>query len=221
MKKSLILPLMLTALTLSSCGPTETEIATMTATMWTATPTNTATPTPTNTPTSTLTLTPTLTQTPTLGATVTPAETSTPEAPTALGLMNTYCRWGPGKVYRSSGILLYKDELGLIEGKRVTADGTWYLVRITDAKWNCWVHGSTFELQGDKSAVGLSHVIVPESSKVPAVSGVKANRSKNSVTISWSAAPSAPELEYLIEVIICTKDDYLLEVAYSTASTSF
>jgi len=117
--------------------------------------------------------------------------------------------------------LLHKDELALIEGKRVTADGTWYLVRITDAKWSCWVHGSTFELHGDKNAVGLSHVVVPESSKVPAASGVKANRSKNSVTISWSAAPSAPELEYLIEVIICTKDDYLLEVAYSTMSTSF
>lgn len=221
MKKLILLPLMLTTLILANCAPTEAEIATMTATMWTATPTDTATPTPTNTPTPTATLTPTSILTPTPEATATPTETSTPEAPTALALMNAYCRWGPGEAYRSSGILFRKDMTALIEGKRITGDGTWYLVRMEDAKWSCWVYSTTFEMQGEKSDVRLARVIVPENSSVPSAVGVSASRSGDKVTISWAAAPSAPELEYLIEAIICTSNGYLLEVAYSTTGTSF
>ncbi len=221
MKKYVILPLILTALILTNCAPTEAEIATMTATMWTATPTNTATPTPTNTPTPTLTLTPTPTLNPTPEATATPTETSTPEAPMALALMNAFCRWGPGEAYRSTGLLFRKDMIALIEGKRITGDGTWYLIRMEDAKWSCWVHSTTFELQGEKSAVRLAQVIVPVNSSVPSAGGVSASRSGDKVTISWAAAPSAPELEYLIEAIVCTSNGYLLEVAYSTMGTSF
>jgi hypothetical protein len=117
--------------------------------------------------------------------------------------------------------LFYKDMTALIKGKRDTGDGTWYLVRMEDAKWSCWVHSTTFEMQGDKNTVHLRQVIVPENSSVPSVAGVKASRSGDKVTISWSAAPSAPELEYLIEAIVCTSNGYLLEVAYSTTKTSF
>ena len=221
MKKKYILPLMLTALILTNCAPTEAEIATMTATMWTATPTKTATPTPTNTPTPTQTLTPTLTLTPTPEATATPTETPTPEAPTALGLMTAYCRWGPGKAYRSSGLAIHPEEIALIEGKRITGDGTWYLIRLDDAKYACWVHSTTIEIQGDSGAIRLKHVNIYESGSVPSAGGVSASRSGDKVTISWAAAPSAPELEYLIEAIICTSNGYLLEVAYSTTAKSY
>jgi len=221
MKKYLILLLILAALILTNCAPTEAEIATMTATMWTPTPTETATPTPTNTPIPTMALTPTLTSTSTPESTATPAETPTPEAVTALALMNANCRWGPGEAYRASGILFYKDTMALIKGKRDTGDGTWYLVRMEDAKWSCWVHSTTFELQGDKNAVHLAQVNVPVNSSVPSAAGVKASRNGDKVTISWAAAPSAPELEYLIEAIVCTSNGYLLEVAYSTTKTSF
>jgi hypothetical protein len=64
-------------------------------------------------------------------------------------------------------------------------------------------------------------VIVPENSSVPSPSGVSASRSGDKVTISWAAAPSAPELEYLIEAIVCTSGGYLLEVSYNTTGTSF
>lgn len=219
MKK--VYPLLLLIILLAACGPSEAEIAIMTATMWTPTYTATLTPTSTSTPTPTSTLTPTPTDTPTPQATATPTQTSTPEAPTALGLMNAFCRWGPGEAYRSSGLLLHKDETAMIEGKRITGDGTWYLVRLDEAKWSCWVHSTTMEIQGDAASIGLSRVIIPENSSVPSPSSVSASRSGDKVNLSWSAAPSAPELEYLFEGIICTSGGYLLEVAYNTTKTSF
>ncbi|MDO9546395.1 MAG: hypothetical protein Q7J07_06565 [Pelolinea sp.] len=139
----------------------------------------------------------------------------------ALALMNAFCRWGPGEAYRSTGLLFRKDMTALIEGKRITGDGMWYLVRMEEAKWSCWVHSTTFELQGDKNMVRLAQVIVPVNSSVPSAAGVSASRSGDKVTISWAAAPSAPELEYLIEAIICTSGGYLLEVAYSSTGSSF
>jgi hypothetical protein len=221
MKKKIFLALLLATLLLAGCGPSEAEIAAMTATMWTPTPTSTSTPTPTLTFTPTPTLTSTPTETPTPEATATPTATLTPEAPTALGLMNAFCRWGPGEAYRSSGLLLHKDETAMIEGKRITGDGTWYLVRLADADWSCWVHSTTMEIQGNSGDIGLSRVMIYENSSVPSPSGVSASRSGDKVKISWSAAPSAPELEYLIEAIVCTSGGYLLEVSYNTTGTSF
>ena len=221
MKKRIILPLMLAILIPISCAPSEAEIATQTATMWTKTPTNTATPTPTKTPTPTVTLTPTKTQSATPEVTSTSTLIPTPEAPTALALKNAFCRWGPGEAYRSSGLLFRKDMAALIEGKRITGNGTWYLIRMEDAKWSCWVYSTTFELQGEKSEVRLARVYVPENKNVPTIGGVSASRSGDNVTITWAAAPSAPELEYLIEAIVCTSNGYLLEVAYNTTGTSF
>ena len=109
----------------------------------------------------------------------------------------------------------------VIEGKRETGDGKWYLIRMPEAKWSCWSHSSVMDVSGDASAIRLVRVYVPENSSVPSASGVSASRNGNKVTISWSPAPSAPELEYLIEAIVCTKGGYLLEVAYSTTSNSF
>ena len=220
MKK--VFPLIfIAALLLAGCGPSEAEIATMTATMWTPTPTSTLTLTPTLTFTPTPTLTPTPTETPTPEATTMPTATLTPESPTALGLMNAFCRWGPGKAYRSTGLLLHDGETAMIEGKRITGDGTWYLVQLDDADWSCWVHSTTMEIQGDPADIGLSRVRIYENTKVPSPSGVSASRSGDKVKISWSAVPSAPELEYLVEAIVCTSGGYLLEVSYSTTDTSF
>lgn len=59
--------LILFCLLVSACGPSAEQVATMTASAWTVTPspTATSTSTPTRTPTSTPTLTPTITLTPT------------------------------------------------------------------------------------------------------------------------------------------------------------
>jgi hypothetical protein len=158
--------------------------------------------------------------TPTETPTPTPSETATPEVPTALAQMNAFCRWGPGEAYRGTGLLFRKDDNALIEGKRVTGDGTWYLIRMVDAKWSCWVHSTTMEIHGDAGAIRLKPVSIPVYSSVPSPSGVSASRSGDSVTVKWNAAPSAPELEYLVEAIKCSKNGYLIEVALSTTSTS-
>ncbi|MFQ5944364.1 MAG: hypothetical protein ACE5JF_12510, partial [Anaerolineales bacterium] len=50
--------------------------------------------------------------------------------------------------------------------------------------------------------------------------GVSANRSGSSVTISWSPAAPAVELGYLIEARICT-GGYQFDVAYTTTNTSY
>ena len=60
----------------------------------------------------------------------------------------------------------------------------------------------------------MKPVNIPVNSSVPSPSGVSASRSGEKVTISWFAAPSAPELEYLFEGVLCTSGGYLLEVAY-------
>ncbi|MBV6395448.1 MAG: hypothetical protein HFACDABA_01024 [Anaerolineales bacterium] len=66
-KKPTNIILIVVALFLSACGPSPEQIATMTASAWTATPSATATftPSPTNTATPSPTLTPTITPTPT------------------------------------------------------------------------------------------------------------------------------------------------------------
>lgn len=110
--------------------------------------------------------------------------------------------------------------MALVEGKRITGDGIWFWINMEDIDWNCWVHSSMVELSVEHKAVNLVRSILPENSKVPSPGGVSASRSANKVTVSWSAAPSAPELEYLIEAIICTNEGYNLEVAYNTTSIS-
>ncbi len=66
MKRTIVSLLLIAMLTLlaTSCGPSSEEIATMTASAWTLTPTLTFTPEPTNTPSPTPTSTPTSTPTP-------------------------------------------------------------------------------------------------------------------------------------------------------------
>lgn len=221
MKKLFNLLLLLVFLSFTGCSPSESEIATMTASAWTSTPTYTLTPTSTSTPTPTETPTPTATLTPTPEATTTPTETPTPEKPMAVASVNAFCRWGPGEAYRASGALFRKDAFASIEGKRITGDGTWYLIDMADVSWKCWVHSSTVEILGDKGSIRLAHVNVPVNSSVPSPSGVKASRNGDKVSISCKAAPAAPELEYLLEAIVCTSGGYLLEVSYNSTDPKF
>ncbi|MCJ7625970.1 MAG: hypothetical protein MUO76_20955, partial [Anaerolineaceae bacterium] len=61
---------------------------------------------------------------------------------------------------------------------------------------------------------------VPTNPSVSAPTNVNASRNGNNVTITWSPAPPALELGYLIEARVCL-DGYLYDVANNTTATSY
>jgi hypothetical protein len=186
------------------------------------------TPTPTPSPTATPTLTPTITPSPTVTntptatplppATFTPSFTPTPEQPTVTASKNAFCRWGPGTEYRSIGVdYLEQGESAVAEGRDYEA--AWFWVRLEGLSYHCWVSASVVTVNFEPKSLPYVPVNVPTNNAVPSPKGVSATRSGNQVTISWSAAPDAPELEYLVEATLCF-DGYQDDVAYSTTNTS-
>ena len=201
----------------SPVPPTEAPTATATASFTPSpTPTETLTPTPTLTPTATLSPTPSNTPTPT--ETPTPTFTPTLPAPEIIADANVNCRYGPDTAY------LYA--WGLSEGDSAQLDGrnyaaTWLWVKPHDTDWHCWVTADAVTANVDLSYVPVVYPPLLTNPSVGPPSGVSASRSGNKVTISWSAAPPAVDLGYLIEARICTTNGYLLDVAYTTTNTSY
>jgi len=85
-------------------------------------------------------------------ATVTSTVTATPtlEPPTATGLQNVKCRYGPDMVF---DILTYlwKDESALIVGRN--SNDTWWQIERNDGHGVCWVWDGVVALRGDLSIV--------------------------------------------------------------------
>jgi hypothetical protein len=194
--------------------PTQQASATHTASLVpSATSTNTATvtetPTPSHTPTITLTPTPTLSPT--------PSETPTPEPVIALAVRNGNCRVGPGEAYIPVSVFDEGHE-ALAQGRDY--DGDWVWLQPPDFNQRCWVHAGNMEFSSDLQA-GVPFVVtsVVAHGEVPAPSGVTAQRNGNSITFSWNAIPSAPEVGYLLEVRQCLNGN-LVDFAYSTGGTS-
>ncbi len=206
----------------SATPPTETP--TTTDAPPTDIPTETAAPT--HTPTSTMTPSPTATYTATIAPTAsftstetetsTPTNTPTPPPPEIMADVNLNCRYGPDSAY------LYA--WGVNEGKTATLDGrnyasTWFWVQPWDALFHCWVTASGATANVDPSTVPVVYPPLQTNPSVAPAKGVGANRSGSSVTISWSAAPPAVELAYLIEARICS-GGFPVDVFYTTTSTS-
>jgi hypothetical protein len=222
--------LLICAAALAACGsaavptatPTATDVPPTSTPEPTETPTPTATseptetPTPTQTPTPSDTPTPSETPTPTETPTLTPTPTLPPAEVTANAGLN--CRYGPDVAY------LYA--WGLSEGDSATLDGrnyaaTWLWVQPHDANFHCWITADGATPNVELSTVP---VVYPPLQTNPAVSppgGVSASRSGSTVTVSWSPAAPAVDLGYLIEARICTSGGFLLDVAYTTTSTSY
>ncbi|MDK1081811.1 MAG: hypothetical protein QGD88_10075 [Anaerolineae bacterium] len=180
----------------------------------TPTPSATATPTITASPT----LTPTQTETPPPTATFTVPFTPTPEKPAVTGTRNTFCRWGPGTVYRSIGFdFLEEGDIAIAEGRDY--DDTWYWVVLEGFSFHCWVSASIVEVNFEPKSLPYVPVNVPTNNQVPSPKGVSAARNGNQVVVSWGAAPAAPELEYLIEATLCF-NGFQADLAYSTTNTS-
>ncbi|MBI3160319.1 MAG: hypothetical protein HYZ26_12045 [Chloroflexi bacterium] len=178
------------------------------------TPTPTQTKPPTNTPTRTLTptvtLTPTATatstETPTPTETATPSATATPEAPTGVvNVERASCRYGPSQAF------LFLHELR--QGNRVTIVGRygdWMLVRAEGYESLCWIFVGLLDVTGDLGAVKYAEPQLPQSEWAPAPSGVDAQRSGNTVVITWN--PSNIEGDdfrgYLLRVRVCVNGVY-------------
>ncbi len=206
----------------SAVPPTETPAATDVP----ATLPATETATPTHTPTSTLTPSPTITNTatvtptpsftPTATNTDTPTDTPTPPSPEITADASLNCRYGPDSAY------LYA--WGVDEGKTATLDGrnyasTWFWVQPWDAVFHCWVTASGATSNVDLSTVPVVYPPLQTNPSIAPPKGVGANRSGSSVNISWSAAPPAVELAYLVEARICSSG-FPVDVFYTTISTS-
>ena len=194
--------------------PPPTVRATETATA-THTPTSTLTPSPTITNTSTVTATASFT--PTATETELPTNTPTPPPPEITADVNLNCRYGPDSAY------LYA--WGVDEGKTATLDGrnfasTWLWVQPWDALFHCWVTASGATSNVELGTVPVVYPPVITNPSISPPSGVGADRSGSSVTISWSPAPPAVELAYLIEARICS-GGFPLDVAFTTTSTSY
>jgi hypothetical protein len=210
---------------LMGCTTTPTPEPTPTPIPPTNTPT--ASDTPTHTPTSTHTLTPTQTptptETPTPSETPTPTETETPtitpteEPPIVTANSSVNCRYGPNKVYLYAWGLSEGDTAQL---KGRNYQGTWLWVQPHDTNWNCWVAASTVTATVEIEDVSVVYTTLYVNPEVPAPSSVHASRSGDNVTVTWSPAPPAIGLGYLIEAEICS-GAYLYEVVYSTTSTAF
>lgn len=200
--------------------PTATDEPSTEAPTETATPSQTSTPTATETAlptiTSTPSNTPTASHTPTLTETATPTETPTPPLPEITADVNLNCRYGPDANY------LYA--WGLDEGRTATLDGrtynsSWLWVQPWDAVFHCWVTASGATANVDLSTVPVVYPPLLTNSSISPPTGVGANRSGSSVTISWSPAAPAVELAYLIEARVCS-GGYPIDVVYTTTNTS-
>ena len=134
--------------------------------------------------------------------------------------MDANCRWGPNKAYIPSGIPLKEGSEVLVEGWNATNDGKWYWIQIKDVTWHCWVHASTIELKFDPSSSPYVIPNIPTNDSLPEPKNISASRNNNNVTITWSPAPSAPELGYLIEAGVCY-DEYMVNAAFETLNTSY
>ena len=135
----------------------------------------------------------------------------------ALAVRNGNCRVGPGEAYISVSVF---DEGHEAVARGRDFDSDWVWLQPPDFNQRCWVHAGNMEFSSDmRSGVPFVVTSVVTNSEVPAPSGVSAVRNGNSVTFSWNAIPSAPEVGYLIEARQCLNGN-LIDFAYATGGTS-
>jgi hypothetical protein len=161
------------------------------------------TPSPTITPTSTSTATPTATQTPV--STSTPTSTPTYAIWRGTVLEQANCRYGPGAAY------LYK--YGLYPGNNLEVIGrnelgTWIVIRAIGGTNPCWVKASLLDIHGDVMSLAPASLPLPQSPYYGPLTGASAQRSGDSVVISWNplilrAGDDSLQFPYLVEAWLC------------------
>ena len=163
----------------------------------------TQTPNPTITSTSTSTSTPTSTKTSVLPSTPTSTPTYAIWRGTVLEQAN--CRYGPGAAY------LYK--YGLYPGNNLEVigrnqPGTWIVIRAIGGTNPCWVKASLLDIHGDVMSLAPASLPLPQSPYYGPLTGASAQRSGDSVVISWNplilrAGDDSLQYPYLIEAWLC------------------
>lgn len=168
-----------------------------------------ASPSPTLTATRPQPPTATLAPSATASASASPAPSETPHP--LRGVVNVEkvsCRYGPGAMY----LYLY----GMLQG--ATQDllgrnetGTWLLTRARGDNKSCWVKASLMTINGDALTLPLivaDEYALPKSPFYPPLTGVAAQRSGNSVTISWNAlelraGDDSLQTPYVLQLWVC------------------
>jgi len=216
--------MLLSACNLSGATPTPipTENPTVTSS-YTPSPTATQTPTTTNTltPTSTATITRTPTQTPTPTQSLTPSITPTPTFtfPTITALMQSNCRYGPGKAYLYAWGM-YTGDTGTVWGR--DDSGTWLWIQPDNIQYQCWIAASVVEIHGDIFTLRVAPVRLPHSTLYGPPQGVTAVRDGDSVTVSWQPVNMTEDDNrgYMIEANVCQNGN-LVWIAVVTMDTSY
>jgi hypothetical protein len=155
--------------------------------------------------------TPTKSSTSTATSTLMPSQTSSPTlSPTYAILRGTVleqanCRYGPGAAY------LYK--YGLYPGNNVEIigrndPGTWIVIQAIGGSNPCWVKASLLNIKGEVMSLAPASLPLPHSPFYGPLTGVNAQRSGDSVAISWSplnlkAGDDSLQYPYLIEAWLC------------------
>jgi hypothetical protein len=185
--------------TITSNQPTDTFIPfTPSQTiMPSETPRSTFTPTESSTSTATTTLVPSQTTSPTL--------TSTYAILRGTVLEQANCRYGPGAAY------LYK--YGLYPGNNIEIIGrndlgTWIVIQAIGGSNPCWVKASLLNIKGEVMSLAPASLPLPHSPFYGPLTGANAQRSGDSVAISWSplflkAGDDSLQYPYLVEAWLC------------------
>jgi hypothetical protein len=97
--------------------------------------------------------------------------------------------------------------------------GYWVWVVPPKKTWHCWVWADNLTLSSDVKNVKKVVIPLPVASDVPDPKGVIAKRQHDEVKITWKAAPSAPELHYLIVANSCL-NGFMFEDVYKTEDTT-
>lgn len=172
-------------------------------------PSQTATSSPASTNTPTKTSTPTITFTPTNTATATITLTPTFAFPKFTVLMQAHCRYGPAKAYLHAGDL-YAGDIGII-GARFT-NSQWLFIKPDKLHYWCWVSPYVISIEGDITRLFFKEPILPGPSALyQAPQSVRAVRTGNQVTISWSRVPMTLDDDrgYFLELYVCQNGSYL------------
>ena len=185
-----------------------------TAILPTVVPSLTATLQPAIPPSPTATLKPsaTLTTAPTQPPTETPLPSLTPTYAILRGtiLEQANCRYGPGAAYLYKyGVYpgYYMDIIGRSE------TGAWVVVQAIGGNNPCWVKASLIDIEGEVMSTAPLSLPLPESPYYGPLTGVWADRSGDSVVISWDplvlrAGDDSLQYPYLVEAWLCV-DGYL------------
>jgi len=185
--------------------PTKTQPVSTTTPLTSQTATFTATPT--DTPTKTFT--PTITLTPTSTATATITLTPTFAFPKFTVLEQAHCRYGPAKAYLHAADL-YQGDTGIIGGRYTNSQ--WLFIKPDKINYWCWVSPYVITVEGDITTLFFKELTLPGPSALyQAPQSVRAERTGNQVTISWSRVPMTLDDDrgYFLDLFVCQNGSYL------------